>query len=113
MPVDLSISSKMAANALDLAQAAQFAVRPLKEDATNMAIRINIAAEKIAQLAKNLEKFVYTVPVPHFPAAIPTLPKASVMGYGTPPPIIPGQPEPKLDDFLTRAKNVSIYDIIK
>ena len=72
MPVDLSIGTKMGANALDLARAAQMAVQPLKDDATNMAIRINIAAERIAQVAKNLEKFVYTVPIPQFPAAMPT-----------------------------------------
>ncbi|CAD7938384.1 unnamed protein product [Amoebophrya sp. A25] len=116
MPVDLSISSKMAANALDLAQAAQFAVRPLKEDATNMAIRINIAAEKIAQLAKNLEKFVYTVPVPHFPASLPMLPKASAMTYATPGAatnsaamLVDQSGTPSVDDFLKRAKNVNSF----
>ncbi|CAD7927194.1 unnamed protein product [Amoebophrya sp. A120] len=117
MPVDLSISTKMAANALDLAQAAQWAVKPLKEDATNLAIRINLAAEKIAQVAKNLEKFVYTVPVPHFPSAIPTLPKAGLATYTTPP---PGSPQeaaagnsvtggPTVDDLLSRAKNVNSF----
>mmetsp|Transcript_20982 Transcript_20982/g.53005 ORF Transcript_20982/g.53005 Transcript_20982/m.53005 type:complete len:173 (-) Transcript_20982:356-874(-) len=117
MPVDLSISTKMAANALDLAQAAQWAVKPLKEDATNMAIRINLAAEKIQKLAKNLEKFVYTVPVPHFPTALPTMPKAGMVTYTTPPPAgvatkagdLDLSGTPSVEDFLKRAKNVNSF----
>lgn len=114
MPVDLSISTKMAANALDLARAAQQAVIPLKEDATNMAIRINIAAERIAQVAKNLEKFVYTVPVPYFPTAMPTTMKASIQPYNTPQKqaevaVMDSQLDGNLQEFMKRAKQASMF----